>query len=186
MAKLYFRYSAMNAGKSAALLQVAHNYEEQGRAVELYTAAVDDRYGIGKITSRLGLQRDAQLFDSDFDFWVALSKSQASCLLVDEAQFLTPVQVVQLHRLTQLKGLPVICYGLRTDFQGKPFAGSAHLLALADDIEEMKTICSCGRKATMNIRLNSNGQRERDGKLVDIGGNARYLQVCAQCFYSEE
>ncbi|HEY5799762.1 MAG TPA: thymidine kinase [Burkholderiaceae bacterium] len=185
MAKLYFRYAAMNAGKSTAMLQVAHNYEEQGRSVALYTAAVDDRYGLGKVTSRLGIQREARVFDRDFNFLTALTGTTASCVLLDEAQFLTADQVVQLHRLAQLKGVPVICYGLRTDFQGKPFEGAAHLLSLADDIEEMKTICLCGRKATMNIRVDGEGRRIREGEQVSIGGNASYKQACAKCFYAE-
>ncbi len=184
MAKLYFRYAAMNAGKSAAMLQVAHNYEEQGRSVALYTAALDNRYGLGKVTSRLGLQRDARLFDADFDFVAALAATTVSCVLLDEAQFLTSQQVVQLHQVAQLQGVPVICYGLRTDFQGKPFEGAAQLLCLADDIEEMKTICSCGRKATMNIRVNAAGERVREGQQIAIGGNASYKQACAKCFYS--
>jgi thymidine kinase len=185
VAKLYFRYAAMNAGKSTAMLQVAHNYEEQGRSVELYTAAIDDRYGVGKVTSRLGIQRDAKLFDRDFDFLPALTGTKASCVLLDEAQFLTSAQVVQLHQLAQLQGVPVICYGLRTDFQGKPFEGAAHLLSLADDIEEMKTICLCGRKATMNVRVDEHGHRIREGEQIAIGGNATYKQACAKCFYAD-
>ena len=182
MAKLYFRYSAMNAGKSTALLQVAHNYEEQGQQVCLYTAAIDHRYGSGKVTSRLGPQRDAAVFDSNFDFF--LSAPQVSCVLVDEAQFLTPQQVSQLHRLAHLRGVPVICYGLRSDFLGEPFPGSSYLLALADTMEELKNICACGKKATMNIRVDAAGQRQHSGAQIDIGGNERYLHVCGRCFYA--
>ena len=172
MAKLYFRYSAMNAGKSTALLQVAHNYEEQGQQVRLYTAAIDSRYGVGRVTSRLGPQRQVDIFHADTN------------LLVDEAQFLSTAQVQQLHQLAQVKGVPVICYGLRTDFKGEPFPGSAYLLALADDIEELKNICTCGKKATMNIRVDEQGHRIKEGEQISIGGNESYRQACGRCFYS--
>jgi thymidine kinase len=182
VAKLYFRYSAMNAGKSTALLQVAHNYEEQGQHVKLYTAAIDDRYGSGKVTSRLGPQREVDIFDSSTDFLAAVPK--VACVLIDEAQFLTTGQVAQLHQLAQVRGVPVICYGLRSDFRGDPFPGSAYLLALADDIEELKNICSCGKKATMNVRVDEQGRRIREGEQVSIGGNDRYRQACGRCFYA--
>jgi thymidine kinase len=182
VAKLYFRYSAMNAGKSTALLQVAHNYEEQGQTVRLYTAAIDDRHGVGRITSRLGPQRQVEVFDDATDFLVAVAP--VACVLVDESQFLSPAQVRQLHRLAQVGGVPVICYGLRTDFMGAPFPGSASLLALADDIEELKNICACGKKATMNIRVDEHGLRLRAGAQIGIGGNERYRQVCGRCFYT--
>ena len=191
MAKLYFRYSAMNAGKSTALLQVAHNYEEQGGKVELYTAAIDDRYGVGKVTSRLGPQRDALVYDDSFNFLEALTDErwenvfELACLLVDEAQFLTPEQVQQLHKLAHLADIPVICFGLRSDFQGKPFPGAAYLLSLADTIEELKTICSCKSRATMNMRVDGEGNMVSTGNQVEIGGNSRYRQVCATCFYSQ-
>ncbi|QJE02661.1 thymidine kinase [Massilia forsythiae] len=181
MAKLYFRYSAMNAGKSTSLLQVAHNYEEQGQPVKLYTAAIDDRYGVGQITSRLGPHREVDVFDRDTDFLAGVPA--VACVLVDEAQFLSKQQVVQLHQLAQVRGVPVICYGLRSDFRGDPFPGSAYLLALADDIEEIKNICSCGKKATMNIRLDPQGRRMREGEQVSIGGNESYRQACGRCFY---
>lgn len=183
MAKLYFRYSAMNAGKSTAMLQVAHNYEEQGQAVKLYTAAIDDRYGVGRVTSRLGPQREVDVFNGDTDFLAEIPK--VACLLIDESQFLTPRQVQQLHQLAQTRGVPVICYGLRTDFRGEPFPGSAYLLALADDIEELKNICTCGKKATMNIRVDQHGKRIKDGEQISIGGNESYRQACGRCFYSE-
>lgn len=172
----------MNAGKSTALLQVAHNYEEQGQAVQLYTAAIDDRYGVGLITSRLGPNRQVDLFDGDTDFLE--SAPDVSCVLVDEAQFLSTVQVQQLHQLAQVRGVPVICYGLRSDFRGAPFPGSAYLLALADDIEEIKNICTCGKKATMNIRVDEEGRRIREGEQVSIGGNESYRQACGRCFYT--
>lgn len=181
MAKLYFRYSAMNAGKSTALLQVAHNYEEQGQKVRLFTAAIDNRYGGGKVTSRLGPQRDAELFDANFNFLKEIP--QVNCVLIDEAQFLTPDQVKQLHQLAQVNGVPVICYGIRSDFVGEPFPGSSYLLALADDIEELKNICACGKKATMNIRVDEQGKRVTAGEQVAIGGNERYLHACGRCFY---
>lgn len=172
----------MNAGKSTSLLQVAHNYEEQGQQVKLYTAAIDDRYGVGMITSRLGPQRQVDLFDNATDFLA--SAPAVACILVDEAQFLTTLQVQQLHQVAQVRGIPVICYGLRSDFRGEPFPGSAYLLALADDIEEIKNICSCGKKATMNIRVDAEGRRIREGEQVSIGGNESYRQACGRCFYS--
>jgi thymidine kinase len=184
MAKLYFRYSAMNAGKSTAMLQVAHNYEEQGQKVRLFTAAIDSRYGVGKVTSRLGPQRDTEVFDDNTDFLLTIDEKIA-CLLVDEAQFLSKEQVKQLHQLAQVRGIPVITYGLRSDFRGEPFPGSAYLLALADDIEEIKNICSCGKKATMNIRVDENGKRIKEGEQISIGGNESYRQACGRCFYSE-
>jgi len=183
VAKLYFRYSAMNAGKSTAMLQVAHNYEEQGQAVRLFTAAIDNRYGVGKVTSRLGPQRETELFDAKTNFLAEIEKKVA-CVLIDEAQFLSTAQVVQLHQLAQTKGIPVICYGLRTDFRGEPFPGSAYLLALADDIEEIKNICTCGKKATMNIRVDEQGNRIREGEQISIGGNEAYRQACGRCFYT--
>ncbi|RSZ60059.1 thymidine kinase [Massilia atriviolacea] len=182
MAKLYFRYSAMNAGKSTALLQVAHNYEEQGQQVKLYTAAIDSRYGVGQVTSRLGPQREVDIFDGATDFLNEVPK--VACVLVDEAQFLSTAQVQQLHQLAQVRGVPVICYGLRSDFRGEPFPGSAYLLALADDIEELKNICTCGKKATMNIRVDGQGKRIREGEQVSIGGNEQYRQACGRCFYA--
>jgi thymidine kinase len=172
----------MNAGKSTALLQVAHNYEEQGQKVQLYTAAIDDRYGVGLITSRLGPHRQVDIFDANTNF---LDRAPTvSCVLVDEAQFLSTVQVQQLHQLAQVRGVPVICYGLRSDFRGEPFPGSAFLLALADDIEEIKNICTCGKKATMNIRVDAEGRRIKEGEQVSIGGNESYRQACGRCFYA--
>src|ERR1700688_3896804 len=154
MAKLYFRYSAMNAGKTTALLQVAHNYEENARAVWLFTSSLDDRYGVGNVTSRLGPQRIAFTFDETLDFYERLAQSEGlSCVLIDEAQFLSPEQVRQLHQAAHVLGIPVICYGIRSDFQGEPFPGSIYLLALADSLEEIKTICACGKKATMHQRI---------------------------------
>jgi thymidine kinase len=172
----------MNAGKSTALLQVAHNYEEQGQRVKLYTAAIDDRYGVGLITSRLGPQRQVEVFEKDTNFLDSVP--QVGCVLVDEAQFLSTAQVQQLHQLAQVRGIPVICYGLRSDFRGDPFPGSAYLLALADDIEEIKNICTCGKKATMNVRVDGQGRRIKEGEQVSIGGNESYRQACGRCFYA--
>jgi len=183
MAKLFFRYAAMNAGKSTALLQVAHNYEERGHSVRIFTAQVDDRYGHGVVTSRLGPQRHAEVFDAGTDFQSLLGEQPGiACILVDEAQFLTKAQVWALHEIAHLRNLPAICYGLRTDFQGELFPGSATLLALADEMDEMKTICDCGRKATMNMRVDANNRKITEGAQVEIGGNARYRAVCGRCF----
>lgn len=173
----------MNAGKSTYLLQVAHNYRSNGSEVALFTASVDDRYGVGKITSRLGISSAASVFAADTNFDIALPQAVA-CVLVDEAQFLTPDQVQQLHRWAHRSNVPVMCFGIRSDFRGQPFPGSAFLLALADDLEEIKTVCACGKKATMNMRVDESGKRVRDGDQVLIGGNSRYRQVCARCFYS--
>ncbi len=173
----------MNAGKSTAMLQVAHNYEEQGQQVRLYTALIDNRYGIGKVTSRLGPQRQVDTFDAATDFLAEAPK--VACLLIDEAQFLSTLQVQQLHQLAQVRGVPVICYGLRSDFLGNPFPGSAYLLALADDIEELKNICTCGKKATMNVRVDQDGKRIKQGEQVSIGGNESYRQACGRCFYAD-
>ncbi len=183
MAKLFFRYAAMNAGKSTALLQVAHNYEERGHRVRLFTAMVDDRYGPGLITSRLGPQRAAEMFGPETDFSALLAADPGvACVLVDEAQFLSKVQVWSLHELAHVHNIPVICYGIRTDFQGELFPGSAALLGLADEMDEMKTICDCGRKATMNMRVDAQDRKVVEGDQVEIGGNARYRAVCGKCF----
>jgi thymidine kinase len=186
MSKLFFRYAAMNAGKSTALLQVAHNYEERGMRVRLFTAAHDDRAGTGIIGSRLGLQREADTFGPDTEFVRAFLGDDVACLLIDEAQFLSQGQVRQLHRMAHREHLPVICWGLRGDFQGNAFPGSAALLTLADEVEEMKGICACARKATMNIRIDGSGRRVREGEQVVIGGNERYRAVCPACFYNDD
>lgn len=183
MAKLFFRYAAMNAGKSTALLQVAHNYEERGHRVRIFTAQLDDRYGRGYVTSRLGPQRAAEVFTPDTDFLALMAADPGiACILVDEAQFLSKPQVHALHEIAHLHNLPAICYGLRTDFRGELFPGSASLLALADEMDEMKTICDCGRKATMNMRVDAHNRKVTEGAQVEIGGNARYRSVCGRCF----
>ncbi|MDE2368023.1 MAG: thymidine kinase [Burkholderiales bacterium] len=186
MSKLYFRYAAMNAGKSTALLQAAYNYEERGMKVRLFTAAHDERAGAGVIASRLGLRRAAETFGPATAFDADWLGRGWACLLIDEAQFLGPEQVRQLHRLAHRTPLPVICYGLRSDFRGEAFPGAAALLTLADDIEEMKTICACGRKASMNLRVDDLGRRVQEGEQVVIGGNERYRAVCPSCFYSDD
>ena len=186
MAKLYFRYAAMNAGKSTALLQAAYNYEERGMQVRLFTAAHDDRSGVGVIGSRLGLQRQAETFGPQTVFDAAWLGEGNACVLIDEAQFLTPAQVRQLHRLAHAGKVPVMCYGLRSDFRGDPFPGAAALLTLADTLEEMKNICACGRKASMNLRVDDNGRRVKEGEQVVIGGNERYRAVCPSCFYGDD
>lgn len=183
MAKLYFKYAAMNAGKSAILLQAAYNYRERGMRVLLMTPGVDTRPGeSGQITSRIGLNANADPFaaDTDVEAHVAAvhAKTPLACVFVDEAQFLTPEQVWQLARVADEFSLPVMCYGLRTDFRGELFPGSAALLAIADSLEEIRTICWCGRKATMVLRLGADGAPTRDGAQVEIGGNERYVSLC--------
>ncbi len=186
MAKLYFRYSAMNAGKSTALLQVAHNYEDHGRRVAIFTAVIDTRNGVGTVASRLGPTRAVETFDECTDFGAHLqAERDLACVLVDEAQFLTPLQVRELHRSAHVLDVPVICYGIRTDFRGEPFSGAAYLLALADTVEELKNVCSCGKKATMNVRVDDSGRRITAGPQIAIEGEARYVPMCAACFYRE-
>ncbi len=185
MAKLYFRYAAMNAGKSTALLQVAHNYEERGQRVDLFTSALDVRSGYGRIASRLGMTREAEAYSATTDFAsIYRVRPAPACILIDEAQFLTEAQVIQLHRNAHLNGIPAICYGIRSDFRGEAFPGSRALLTIADDLEEMKTVCRCGRKATMNLRFDSTGQQALFGEQVEIGGEDRYEAVCARRFYT--
>ena len=181
MAKLYFYYSTMNAGKSTSLLQAAHNYAERGLATLLFIAKLDDRAG-GRIKSRIGLEADAARFDADTDFWALLSQSKTNCVLIDEAQFLSTDQVRQLARVVDEANIPVMCYGIRTDFRGELFPGSAALLAWADTLSELKTICSCGRKATMVVRVSPEGAVERAGQQIEIGGNERYVSLCRRHF----
>lgn len=187
MAQLYFYYSAMNAGKSTALLQSAHNYREQGMNVLLFTAAIDDRFGSDSITSRIGLNEAAITFDNDTDLYTCISsatdKEAISCVLLDEAQFLTRSQVNQLSRIVDSLNIPVLCYGIRTDFRGELFAGSERLLAIADKLKELKTVCQCGKKATMVVRLDASGKPVKDGAQVEIGGNERYESKCRKHFY---
>ncbi len=173
MAQLYFYYSAMNAGKSTTLLQSAHNYRERGMKALLFTPTLDDRDGEGKITSRIGVSADAVAFHSEFEFFKYVSEMQQKevihCVLIDEAQFLTPQQVLQLTLVCDQLNVPVLCYGIRTDFRGEPFSGSKYLLAWADNLLEIKTICRTGKKATMNARMDEAGNRVTEGAQVDIG-----------------
>ena len=181
MAQLYFYYSAMNAGKSTTLLQSAHNYRERGMEVAIYTAAIDDRFGRGIVRSRIGLEARAALFDADTRFLELVAERLAAgplaCVLVDEAQFLAPFQVDDLARAVDELGVPVLCFGLRTDFLGELFPGSARLLAIADKLEELKTVCDCGRKATMNVRFDEAGRPVAAGAQVQIG-DERYESKC--------
>ena len=173
MAKIYFYYSAMNAGKSTTLLQSAHNYEERGMRVLVFTPKLDNRDGVGMVSSRIGLTRQATVFSEEDDLYDQVQSVQSSdkihCVLIDEAQFLTPLQVLQISRVTDRLDIPVLCYGIRTDFQGEPFEGSKYLLAWADELIEIKTICRSGKKATMNARLDSEGNRVWAGDQIDIG-----------------
>ncbi len=186
MAKLYFYFASMNAGKSTTLLQTAFNYREQGMRVCLWTAAIDDRPGFGAISSRIGLSSDARRFDSATDIERFVLDDHAEgpidCVLLDEAQFLTKDQVWQLARLADVHGIPVLCYGLRTDFQGELFPGSAALLGIADALIEQKAVCHCGRKATMNLRVDESGAAVKEGAQTEIGGNDRYLALCRKHF----
>ena len=186
MAKLYFYYSTMNAGKSTALLQSSHNYRERGMRTLVYTARLDQRGG-GKVHSRIGLTSDASHFAADTELFSEISGSHAReaihCVLLDEAQFLSPAQVEQLAAVVDQLSIPVLCYGLRTDFRGELFPGSARLLALADELSELKTICHCGRKATMVVRVGADGAVEREGAQLEIGGNERYLPLCRRHYF---
>jgi thymidine kinase len=181
MAKLFFNYSSMNAGKTTVLLQSAHNYRERGMTPLLFTPKLDDRYGEGWIKSRIGLQARATIFTSDDDLFEAtreqLEERNIHCVLVDEAQFLNREQVFQLSEIVDRLNIPVLCFGLRTDFQGELFEGSKHLLAWADELMELKTICHTGRKANMVVRVDDDGYAIKEGAQVEIGGNERYVSV---------
>ncbi|MGB5779243.1 MAG: thymidine kinase [Allopontixanthobacter sediminis] len=186
MAKLYFYYASMNAGKSTTLLQADFNYRERGMATMLWTAKLDDRSDEQAIESRIGLGADAHRFTEDTNLFERVSAAHAveplACVLVDEAQFLTKEQVWQLARLADEAGVPVICYGLRTDFQGELFPGSAALLGIADTLVELKAVCHCGRKASMNLRVDQGGAAVRAGAQTEIGGNDRYVALCRKHF----
>lgn len=186
MAKLYFYFASMNAGKSTTLLQSSFNYIERGMRTLLFTAAVDDRGGRGRINSRIGLEAEAIPFSDDTDLDLIVSAEHGveaiDCVLVDEAQFLNKAQVDQLAAVCDRLGIPVLAYGLRTDFQGELFEGSARLLAIADKLVELKSVCECGRKATMNLRVDAEGRAVRDGAQTDIGGNDRYVALCRKHF----
>ncbi|MEO6359370.1 MAG: thymidine kinase [Sphingomicrobium sp.] len=187
MAKLYFYYAAMNAGKSTTLIQADFNYRERGMETMTWTAAHDDRSGVGVIGSRVALSTPARTFAPDIDMFAEiadqLKRRQLHCVLVDEAQFLTRDHVLQLCRVTDDLNIPVLCYGLRTDFQANLFPGSAALLALADSLVELKAVCECGRKATMNLRVDIEGNAVAAGAQTEIGGNDRYIALCRKHFF---
>ncbi len=189
MAKLYFYYSSMNAGKTTALLQSSYNYKERGMNTLVMAPLLDDRYGVGKIKSRIGLETNATSFKTNDDLFNVVQKQNNSdplhCVLIDEAQFLTRDQVFQLGDVTDKLNIPVLAYGLRTDFQGEPFEGSKYLLAWSDNLKEIKAICHCGTKATMVIRLDGNGKAVTKGSQVEIGGNDRYISMCRKHFKEE-
>ena len=187
MAKLYFYYSSMNAGKSTALLQASYNYRERGMNTIVLAPSLDDRYGQGMVTSRIGLQSEAVSIRPDEDLFARVSSLMSEkplhCVLIDEAQFLSKQQVLQIGRISDHLDIPVLAYGLRTDFRGEPFEGSKYLLAIADNLKEIKAICHCGSKATMVIRQDPDGNIITSGESVEIGGNDRYVSMCRKHFY---
>ena len=190
MAKLYFYYSAMNAGKSTTLLQSSFNYRERGMNSLVFTAAVDDRFGTGIVKSRIGLKEDAHMFGTETNLFDVIAEEMKTdpihCVLVDEAQFLNAEQVDQLAEIADNMSIPVLCYGLRTDFQAVLFPGSKRLLAIADELIELKTICTCGSKATMNLRINEHGMAVNEGDQKEIGGNDRYIALCRKHFLKKK
>ncbi|MCB1106538.1 MAG: thymidine kinase [Chlamydiia bacterium] len=190
MAKTYFYYSAMNAGKSTTLLQSSYNYKERGMDTILFAPSFDDRFGDPAIYSRIGLKQEAVLFDQGFNLYAYVEKKQEAfenlrCILIDEAHFLSKAQVAQTIAVTKDFGIAALCYGLRSDFLGEPFEGSQYLLAWAEEIVEIKTICHCGSKATMNMRIDSKGKTVKSGSKVQIGGNESYLSVCMKHFIKD-
>ena len=186
MAKLYFNHSSMNAGKSTMLLQANHNYIERGMKPRIYTSDLDNRFGEGEIVSRIGLKAKSNIFTSKTDIYKDVlnfhNNSIVDCVLIDEAQFLTQNQVIQLGKVVDELDIPVLAFGIRTDFQGNLFEGSKYLLAWADNLKEIKTVCHCGRKATMVLRLNAKGEVVSDGTQIEIGGEEKYVSVCRKHF----
>ena len=182
MAKLHFYYAAMNAGKSTTLLQSNYNYQERGMHTVIFSPSIDNRFASGKVSSRIGLSADAYAFEKTTNLLFEIEKlnqiQQVNCIFIDEAQFLTKDQVHQLTEIVDNMNIPVIAYGLRSDYMGEPFEGSLYLMTLAEDIAEIKTICHCGRKATMNIRIDSHGNKIHHGDQVLIGGNETYVSTC--------
>ena len=189
MAKLYFTYSSMNAGKSTMLLQANHNYTERGMNAQLYTSELDTRFGNDEITSRIGLKKKSNIFTTKTDIYSDIlnknNEVSVDCLLIDEAQFLTKEQVTQLGMIVDKLDIPVLAFGIRTDFQGNLFEGSKYLLAWADNLKEIKTVCHCGRKATMVLRINDKGQVIEDGMQIEIGGEDKYVSVCRKHFFEK-
>ena len=187
MAKLYFNYSSMNAGKSTMLLQANHNYSERGMNAQLYTSSLDNRFGNDEITSRIGLKKKSNTFTKDTNIFEEIALKHKAlfvdCLLIDEAQFLTKKQVEQLGKIVDKLEIPVLAFGIRTDFQGNLFEGSKFLLAWADNLKEIKTVCHCGRKATMVLRINDQGKVIEDGAQIEIGGEDKYVSVCRKHFF---
>lgn len=183
MAKLYFRYGAMGSGKTIDLLKVAHNYEEKGQKALILTAGIDDRYGVGKVTTRIGLQREAEIFNKDVNIFELVKNYiyKPDSILIDESQFLTKEHVNQISDIVDILDIPVMCYGLRADFRLEFFEGSMYLMAIADKIEEIKTVCECGAKATCNMRM-INGKATNKGEKILIGGNDSYKSVCRKCY----
>ena len=186
MAKLYFNYSSMNAGKSTALLQANHNYLERGMKTKMFTFSGDNRYEENRIVSRIGISAEALPFSKDTDLFLSLKEDkdqrEIKCVLIDEAQFLTKEQVAQLGRIVDELDTAVLAFGIRTDFQGELFEGSKYLLAWADNLKEIKTVCWCGRKATMVVRLDKQGNILSQGEQLEIGGNEKYVPLCRAHF----
>jgi len=186
MAKLYFYYSSMNAGKSTSLLQSSYNYRERGMNTLVMAPELDDRYRVGHVTSRIGLESEATTFAPGDNLQEIISTANANepihCVLIDEAQFLTKEQVFELTEVTDAMNIPVLAYGLRTDFRGEPFEGSKYLLAWADNLKEIKAICHCGTKATMVVRMDEYGNAVQEGAQIEIGGNDRYVSMCRRHF----
>ena len=190
MAKLYFNYSSMNAGKSTALLQADHNYRERGMSTILFTSSKDERYGKNEIVSRIVIKENATYFFENTNIFEEVleesKKNHTNCVLIDEAQFLSKDQVFQLGRIVDELNIPVLTFGIRTDFKGELFEGSQYLLAWSDNIKEIKTVCHCGGKATMVVRINSNGAIVSEGSQIEVGGNESYIPLCRKHFNSKE
>ena len=189
MAKLYFNYSSMNAGKSTMLLQANHNYKERGMNTVIYTSSIDNRYGKKEIVSRIGLKEESNIFFSSTDIYKEIinfnKEKKVDCVLIDEAQFLNKDQVTQLGQIVDELDIPVLTFGIRTDFKGNLFEGSEYLLAWADNFKEIKTVCHCGRKATMVLRLDKSGNVIEEGDQIEVGGNEKYVSICRKHFYEK-
>ncbi len=189
MAKLYFNYSSMNAGKSTMLLQANHNYKERGMNTVIYTSSIDNRYGKKEIVSRIGLKAESNIFSDSTDIYKEIinfnKEKKIDCVLIDEAQFLNKDQVTQLGQIVDELDIPVLTFGIRTDFKGNLFEGSEYLLAWADNLKEIKTVCHCGRKATMVLRLDKSGNVIEEGDQIEVGGNEKYVSICRKHFYEK-